>query len=76
MLALPKSVERVTFNAITKRAVTEAMRHPRDLDRDLIDAYLARRALDYLAGFTLSPVLATSCPVPRARGACNPVALG
>ena len=55
--ALPREVERVTFNAITKQAVTEAMAHPRELDTDLIDAYLARRALDYLFGFTLSPVL-------------------
>ena len=55
--ALPKQVERVTFNAITKATVTEAMQHPRDLDTDLIDAYRARRALDYLVGFTLSPVL-------------------
>jgi DNA topoisomerase-1 len=50
-------VERVTFNAITKQAVTEAMAQPRELDHDLIDAYRARRALDYLVGFTLSPVL-------------------
>ena len=55
--ALPKNVGRVTFNAITKQAVTEAMAHPRALDEDLIDAYRARRALDYLVGFTLSPVL-------------------
>jgi DNA topoisomerase-1 len=49
--ALPPKVERVTFNAITKSAVTEAMQHPRALDEDLIDAYRARRALDYLVGF-------------------------
>ncbi|RZM11189.1 MAG: DNA topoisomerase I, partial [Sphingomonas sp.] len=55
--ALPKEVERVTFNAITKATVTEAMKNPRELDDDLIDAYRARRALDYLVGFTLSPVL-------------------
>src|SRR3546814_2156283 len=48
--ALPASVDRVTFNAITKQAVTEAMAHPRELDTDLIDAYRARRALDYLVG--------------------------
>ena len=54
---LPDSVDRVTFNAITKQAVTEAMKAPRELDQPLIDAYLARRALDYLYGFTLSPVL-------------------
>src|ERR687894_3129976 len=46
--ALPANVQRVTFNAITNAAVTEAMRNPRDLDVDLIDAYRARRALDYL----------------------------
>src|SRR5690242_18024737 len=49
------AVERVTFNAITKAAVTEAMAHPRDIDMELVEAYLARRALDYLVGFTLSP---------------------
>src|ERR1041384_439758 len=55
--ALPAKVERVTFNAITNSAVSEAMKHPRGLDEDLIDAYRARRALDYLVGFTLSPIL-------------------
>jgi DNA topoisomerase-1 len=55
--ALPKEVQRVTFNAITNSAVTEAMKKPRGLDEDLIDAYKARRALDYLVGFTLSPIL-------------------
>jgi DNA topoisomerase-1 len=50
-------VQRVVFNAITKSAVTEAMANPRDLDMELVRAYLARRALDYLVGFTLSPVL-------------------
>ena len=50
-------VERVTFNAITKDAIKEAMAQPREIDQALVDAYLARRALDYLVGFTLSPVL-------------------
>src|SRR5580704_17883662 len=50
-------VERVTFNAITKEAVLRAMKAPRDIDEGLVDAYLARRALDYLVGFRLSPVL-------------------
>ena len=59
---LPAEVERVTFNAITKQAVTDAMKAPRDLDQDLIDAYKARRALDYLVGFTLSPVLWRKLP--------------
>jgi DNA topoisomerase I len=50
-------VERVVFNAITKNAVLEAIRNPRGINEELVDAYLARRALDYLVGFTLSPVL-------------------
>ncbi|WEK46813.1 MAG: type I DNA topoisomerase [Candidatus Andeanibacterium colombiense] len=73
--ALPKEVERVTFNAITKQAVTDAMRHPRDLDMDLIDAYLARRALDYLFGFTLSPVLWRKLPGAKSAGRVQSVAL-
>jgi DNA topoisomerase-1 len=66
--ALPKEVARVTFNAITKATVTEAMKHPRELDQDLIDAYLARRALDYLFGFTLSPVLWRKLPGAKSAG--------
>src|SRR3712207_801842 len=66
--ALPKHVERVTFNAITKNAVTEAMAAPRALDEDLIDAYRARRALDYLVGFTLSPVLWRKLPGAKSAG--------
>ena len=73
--ALPDHVQRVTFNAITKSAVTEAMGHPRDLDRDLIDAYLARRALDYLVGFTLSPILWRKLPGARSAGRVQSVAL-
>ncbi len=73
--ALPKEVERVTFNAITKATVTEAMKHPRDLDHDLIDAYLARRALDYLFGFTLSPVLWRKLPGAKSAGRVQSVAL-
>lgn len=73
--ALPREVERVTFNAITKQAVTEAMAHPRDLDSDLIDAYLARRALDYLFGFTLSPVLWRKLPGAKSAGRVQSVAL-
>ena len=73
--ALPKEVERVTFNAITKQTVTEAMRHPRELDQDLIDAYLARRALDYLFGFTLSPVLWRKLPGAKSAGRVQSVAL-
>ena len=73
--ALPKEVERVTFNAITKQAVTDAMKAPRDLDHDLIDAYLARRALDYLFGFTLSPVLWRKLPGAKSAGRVQSVAL-
>ncbi len=73
--ALPQSVERVTFNAITKQAVTDAMAHPRDLDHDLIDAYRARRALDYLVGFTLSPVLWRKLPGAKSAGRVQSVAL-
>ncbi len=73
--ALPKSVERVTFNAITKAAVTDAMAKPRGLDTDLIDAYRARRALDYLVGFTLSPVLWRKLPGAKSAGRVQSVAL-
>ncbi|MGZ3269652.1 MAG: type I DNA topoisomerase [Croceibacterium sp.] len=73
--ALPAEVERVTFNAITKQAVTDAMQHPRALDTDLIDAYLARRALDYLFGFTLSPVLWRKLPGAKSAGRVQSVAL-
>jgi len=73
--ALPKSVERVTFNAITKPAVLDAMAKPRQLDEDLIDAYRARRALDYLVGFTLSPVLWRKLPGAKSAGRVQSVAL-
>ncbi|PAX07627.1 type I DNA topoisomerase [Sphingomonas lenta] len=73
--ALPKDVQRVTFNAITKQAVTEAMARPRELDQDLIDAYKARRALDYLVGFTLSPVLWRKLPGAKSAGRVQSVAL-
>jgi DNA topoisomerase-1 len=73
--ALPSKVERVTFNAITSSAVTEAMRHPRALDEDLIDAYRARRALDYLVGFTLSPILWRKLPGAKSAGRVQSVAL-
>src|SRR5882672_65905 len=68
-------VERVVFNAITKQAVTEAMKHPRKIDTALVDAYLARRALDYLVGFTLSPVLWRKLPGSRSAGRVQSVAL-
>ena len=70
-----KSVERVTFNAITKDAVTRAMAEPRQIDEDLVDAYLARRALDYLVGFTLSPVLWRKLPGARSAGRVQSVCL-
>ncbi|MFV0299673.1 MAG: type I DNA topoisomerase [Paracoccus sp. (in: a-proteobacteria)] len=70
-----KSVSRVTFNAITKNAVTEAMAHPREIDRDLVDAYLARRALDYLVGFNLSPVLWRKLPGAKSAGRVQSVTL-
>ena len=73
--ALPKDVQRVTFNAITNSAVMEAMRHPRELDVDLIDAYRARRALDYLVGFTLSPILWRKLPGAKSAGRVQSVAL-
>ena len=69
------TVQRVVFNAITKSAVTEAMKHPRDIDMELVDAYLARRALDYLVGFTLSPVLWRKLPGARSAGRVQSVAL-
>ena len=72
---LPAKVERVTFNAITKATVTEAMKHPRSLDEDLIDAYRARRALDYLVGFTLSPILWRKLPGAKSAGRVQSVAL-
>jgi DNA topoisomerase I len=73
--ALPKNVQRVTFNAITKQAVLAAMAAPRELDHDLIDAYRARRALDYLVGFTLSPVLWRKLPGAKSAGRVQSVAL-
>ena len=72
---LPAKVDRVTFNAITKSAVTEAMARPRALDEDLIDAYKARRALDYLVGFTLSPILWRKLPGAKSAGRVQSVAL-
>ncbi len=68
-------VERVTFNAVTKQAVLEAMKAPRAIDAPLVEAYLARRALDYLVGFTLSPVLWRKLPGARSAGRVQSVAL-
>ncbi|MBJ6986209.1 MULTISPECIES: type I DNA topoisomerase [unclassified Devosia] len=69
------TVQRVVFNAITKDAVTAAMAKPRDIDMPLVDAYLARRALDYLVGFTLSPILWRKLPGSRSAGRVQSVAL-
>jgi DNA topoisomerase-1 len=68
-------IERVTFNAITRDAVAEGMARPREIDQALVDAYLARRALDYLVGFRLSPVLWRKLPGARSAGRVQSVAL-
>jgi DNA topoisomerase-1 len=70
-----KRVDRVVFNAVTKEAIAEAMRHPREIDEALVDAYLARRALDYLVGFNLSPVLWRKLPGARSAGRVQSVTL-
>ncbi len=70
-----QTIERVVFNAITKQSILEAMKHPRAIDGALVDAYLARRALDYLVGFTLSPVLWRKLPGARSAGRVQSVAL-
>jgi DNA topoisomerase I len=70
-----KKVARVTFNAITKDAVTKAMKEPREVDQALVEAYLARRALDYLVGFTLSPVLWRKLPGAKSAGRVQSVCL-
>src|SRR5476649_1143741 len=73
--ALKIPVERVVFNAVTKSAILEAIAHPRQINEELVDAYLARRALDYLVGFTLSPVLWRKLPGARSAGRVQSVAL-
>ena len=70
-----KKVHRVAFNEITKNAVQEAFDHARELDQDLIDAYMARRALDYLVGFNISPILWRKLPGSRSAGRVQSVAL-
>ncbi|MBK1667216.1 DNA topoisomerase I [Rhodovibrio sodomensis] len=69
------AIRRVAFNAITKSAVQEAFERPRELNRELIEAYLARRALDYLVGFTLSPILWRKLPGSKSAGRVQSVAL-
>ena len=68
-------IERITFNAVTKQAIQDALAHPRQIDDALVSAYLARRALDYLVGFTLSPVLWRKLPGARSAGRVQSVAL-
>jgi len=70
-----RDIKRVTFNEITKKAVQEAFDHARDLDEHLIDSYMARRALDYLVGFNISPVLWRKLPGSRSAGRVQSVAL-
>src|SRR5579871_1566420 len=70
-----QKIERVVFNAITKQSVTDAMKNPRQIDGALVDAYMARRALDYLVGFTLSPVLWRKLPGASSAGRVQSVAL-
>jgi len=70
-----KKIHRVAFNEITKNAVKEAFDHARELDHDLIDAYRARRALDYLVGFNISPILWRKLPGSRSAGRVQSVAL-
>jgi DNA topoisomerase-1 len=68
-------IERVAFNAVTRQAITDALKHPRQIDGPLVDAYLARRALDYLVGFNLSPVLWRKLPGAKSAGRVQSVAL-
>ena len=70
-----KKVSRVTFNAITKKEITEAISKPREIDNEMVEAYLARRALDYLVGFTISPVLWRKLPGAKSAGRVQSVAL-
>lgn len=70
-----KKIERVVFHEITKNAVTEAIKNPRQIDENLVSAYMARRALDYLVGFTLSPVLWRKLPGSKSAGRVQSVAL-
>ncbi len=70
-----QAIQRVVFNAITKQSILDAMKNPREIDSALVEAYLARRALDYLVGFTLSPVLWRKLPGSRSAGRVQSVAL-
>ena len=70
-----KKVERVVFNEITKKAVTKGIENPREIETQLVDAYMARRALDYLVGFNISPILWTKLPGSKSAGRVQSVAL-
>ena len=70
-----KEIERVVFNEITKKAVTNGIDHPRQIEPLLVDAYMARRALDYLVGFNISPILWTKLPGSKSAGRVQSVAL-
>ena len=70
-----KKIERVVFNEITKKAVTKGIENPRDIEPHLVDAYMARRALDYLVGFNISPILWTKLPGSKSAGRVQSVAL-
>ena len=70
-----KQIERVVFNEITKKAVTNGIDNPRNIEPNLVDAYMARRALDYLVGFNISPILWTKLPGSKSAGRVQSVAL-
>ena len=70
-----KKIERVVFNEITKKAVTNGIDNPRNIESNLVDAYMARRALDYLVGFNISPILWTKLPGSKSAGRVQSVAL-
>ena len=70
-----KKIERVVFNEITKKAVTNGIENPREIESDLVNAYMARRALDYLVGFNISPILWTKLPGSKSAGRVQSVAL-
>lgn len=72
---LPKDTHRIVFHEVTKKAILDSINHPRALNQDLVDAYLARRALDYLMGFTLSPILWRKLPGSRSAGRVQSVAV-
>ena len=70
-----KAIERVVFNEITKKAVVHGIENPRDIEPYLVNAYMARRALDYLVGFNISPILWTKLPGSKSAGRVQSVAL-